>query len=208
MAIVTCKVCEHDWAASAQPWCPRCLLATWLANPNLLTAKHDPGRLDRVHHEYRSVLTEEVARSLDVFLADAVQNGTWYFNTEYEKFNHVTRLPLQQKPGAGVRSGATGRERRLEDLVVADADRDPHVFADDRAETRRKIARGIYLPLDACSRAGCDNLRHPRFRECAVHVDPPRATPGFPACAGGDRREQDGARALRLATPRDRRTAP
>jgi len=180
MAIVTCTACEKDWAASAQPCCPQCLLAAWLASPNLLTEKHDPARLGRVHHEYRSILTEEVVQNLDVFLADAVQNGTWYYNTEYEKFNHVTRLPLQQKPGAGVASGATQLQRRLEDLVVADADRDPHVFADDREETRRKIARGVYLPLGACSRANCDNLRHPGFRECAVHVDPPRAIPGFP----------------------------
>jgi hypothetical protein len=179
MAIVTCTICEQDWAASAQPCCPRCLLTAWLASPTLITEKHDPAHLERVHHEYRSILTEEVAGNLGAFLADAVQNGTWYYNTEYERYNHVTRMPLQRKPGAGVGSGATRLQRRLEDLVVADADGAPHVFADDRNETRRKIARGIYLPLDACARANCDNVSQPGFRECAVHVDPPRAVPGF-----------------------------
>jgi len=182
MAIVTCKTCEMDWAANARPCCPHCLLRAWLASPNLITDKHDPAKLDEVHHEYRSILTEEVAENLRAFLAEAVENGTWYYNTEYEKFNHVTRLPLQRKPGSGVSSGATQLHRRLEDLVVADADRDPHVFADDREETRRKISGGIYLPLDACARANCDNLSQPGFRECAIHSDPPRATPGFAGC--------------------------
>jgi len=164
-----------EWAANVRPCCPSCLVSAWLASPNLITEKHHPTKLEMVHGEYRSVLTQEVVENLRAVLEDAVDGGTWYFNTEYEKFNHVTRLPLQQKPGSGVGAGRSSPERRLEDLVVADADCDPHVFADDRAETRRKIAAGIYRPLEACRRADCDNLSRPRFRECAVHVDPPLA---------------------------------
>ena len=72
--------------------------------------------------------------------------------------------------------GLLGFTLSLDDLVIADADQDPHLFVDDRDETRRKIESGIYRPLETCSRAKCDNVTQPRFRECAIHVDPPLAT--------------------------------
>jgi hypothetical protein len=147
-----------------------------LASPNLITPKHDPQNTWQAHDEYRSVVTDDVIDDLRAVLEDAVASGTWYYNTEYEKFNHVTRLPLQQKPGSGFRSGNVHPDRRLDDLVVADADQDPHLFADDSNETRRKIERGIYQPLETCSRAKCDNLCRPRFRKCVIHAEPPLAT--------------------------------
>lgn len=176
MSLVTCRKCEMEWAASVRPCCPACLVSTWLASPNLITDKHHPVQLSLAHDEYRSVVTEDVVTNLRAFLEDAVARGTWYYNTEYEKFNHVTRLPLQQKPGSGVSAGKIHPDRRLDDLVIADADHDPHVFVDDRNETRRKIESGVYRPLETCSRAKCDNVTRPRFRECAIHVDPPLAT--------------------------------
>jgi hypothetical protein len=175
LSIVECRVCHGEWAATIRPCCPSCLLAAWLASPNLVTEKHHPDGASRIHEDYRSVVSEDLIANLRVVLADAVMSGTWYFNTEYEKFNHVTRMPLQRKPGSGLRAGQANPDRRLEDLVVADADQDPHVFADDSNETRRKIATGIYRPLEACSRAKCDNLSPPRQRYCAIHLDPPRA---------------------------------
>ncbi len=51
--------------------------------------------------------------NLRAFLADAVESGTWYYHAEYEKYNHVTRLPLEQKPGAGVSSGNSQPDRHL-----------------------------------------------------------------------------------------------
>ena len=141
----------------------------------IITDKHHPVELSRAHDEYRSVVTEDVVENLRAFLEDAVVSGTWYYNTEYEKFNHVTRLPLQQKPGSGVSAGRVHPDRRLDDLVIADADQDPHVFVDDRNETRRKIESGVYRPLETCGRAKCDNVTQPRFRECAIHVNPPLA---------------------------------
>jgi hypothetical protein len=176
VSIVTCRKCGAEWAASVQPCCPVCLVATWLASPNLITDKHHPVKLSLVHDEYRSVVTEDVVANLRAFLEAAAASGTWYYNTEYEKFNHVTRLPLEQKPGSGVGAGKIHPDRRLDDLVIADADRDPHVFVDDRNETRRKIESGVYRPLEACSREKCDNVTQPRSRECAIHADPPLAT--------------------------------
>jgi hypothetical protein len=173
---VTCRKCGTEWAATGRPCCPTCLVSTWLASPNLISEKHDPQNAWRARDEYRSIVADDVIENLRAFLEDAAARGTWYYNTECEKFNHVTRLPLQQKPGSGMNSGSVHPNRRLDDLVIADADQDPHVFADDRNETRRKIATGIYRPLDTCSRVKCDNLTRPRFRKCAIHTDPPLAT--------------------------------
>lgn len=177
--MLRCCVCDTHWAASVRPCCPTCLVAGWLASPNLLTGKHHPESLGEVHDQYRSIVTETVAENLREFLVAAVAEGTWYYNTEYEKFNHVTRLPLDHKPGSGVAAGKSQPERRLEDLVIADADRDPHIFANDREETRRRIAAGIYRRLVTCSRPDCDNLTPPRSRECALHSAPPLATAGL-----------------------------
>ena len=176
MSLVTCRKCETQWAASVRPCCPACLVSMWLASPNLITDKHHPVKLSAAQDEYRSVVTEDVVANLRAFLEDAVAMGTWYYNTEYQKFNHVTRLPLQKKPGSGVRAGKVQPDRLLDDLVIADADRDPHLFVDDRNETRRKIESGIYRPLETCSREKCDNVTRPGYRECAIHVDPPLAT--------------------------------
>ena len=171
MSIVSCTTCATEWAATTRPWCPTCLLARWLASPNLITAKHAPENANEVHEAYRSFVADEVVRDLGAFLADAVERGTWYYNAEYEKYNHVTRLPLQQKPGSGVRPGNMQPDRRLDDFVVADADSDPHIFVDDQNETRRKLATGIYRPLAVCSRSKCDNLSQPGVRKCVLHAD-------------------------------------
>jgi len=176
VSLVTCRKCGTKWAATGRPCCPACLVAAWLSSPNLITEKHDPQNSWQAHDEYRSVVSSDVVENLRAYLEDAVVNGTWYYNTEYEKFNHVTRLPLQRKPGSGMSSGNLQPDRHLDDFVIADADRDPHLFADDRNETRRKIESGIYRLLETCSRARCDNLSQPRFRECAIHADPPLAT--------------------------------
>jgi len=175
VSIVKCRTCETEWAATVRPYCPTCLLTAWLSSPNLITEKHDPQNTSHVRDEYRSVVSDEVIENLRAFLEDAVASGTWYYNTEYEKFNHVTRLPLQRKPGAGLSSGNRHPDRHLDDFVVADADQDPHLFADDKNETRRKITSGVYQPLETCSHARCDNLTQPRLRRCAIHTDPPLA---------------------------------
>lgn len=175
MSVLTCRTCETDWAASIRPCCPVCLVSSWLASPHLLTEKHHPDHAARPHDEYRSVVTVDVAENLRDFLHAAVVDGTWYFNTEFEKYNHITRLPLDQKPGAGIDAGMVQPNRHLEDLVIADADCDPHLFADDREETRRKIATGIYVHLEKCVEIDCDNLGQPRSRSCASHTDPPLA---------------------------------
>ena len=180
MSIVVCHTCSTEWAATARPWCPTCLLAKWTSSPNLITEKHAPENATAIREDYRSVVSEEVVNNLRAFLADAVASGTWYYNTEYQKYNHVTRLPLEQKPGAGVSSGNSQPDRHLDDFVVADADFDPHLFVDDRNETRRKLTTGIYRPLHACSRAKCDNLSQPRVRKCVLHADPPIATKSQP----------------------------
>jgi len=173
--VVVCRTCSTEWAATVRPWCPACLLAKWTTSPNLITHKHAPENASAVHDEYRSFVSEEVAQNLPAFLSDAVVSGTWYYHLEYEKYNHVTRLPLEQKPGAGVSSGNARPDRHLDDFVIADADFDPHVFVDDRRETRRKLTTGVYRPLETCSRAKCDNLSQPRARKCVLHAAPPLA---------------------------------
>ena len=180
MSIVVCRTCGTEWAATVRPWCPTCLMAKWSTSPNLITEKHSPENTAAVHEGYRSVVSDAVVRDLHAFLTDAVASGTWYYNAEYEKYNHVTRLQLEQKPGAGVSSGNAHPDRHLDDFVIADADFDPHVFVDDSSETRRKLATGVYRPLEACSRAKCDNLSQPRVGKCVIHADPPLATKSRP----------------------------
>jgi len=175
VSVVRCRRCDTPWSATVQPLCPSCLLESWLACPNLVTSKHHPDSRVAAREDYRSVLAPEVLADLRTVLEAAAYEGTWYFNTAYEKFNHVTRRPLDRNPGAGLRAGNTNPDRQLEDLVVADADRDPHVFADDRAETRRQVTAGIYVPLETCSRSKCDNLRAPGEPKCALHTTPPLA---------------------------------
>jgi hypothetical protein len=175
LSVVVCRTCSTEWAATVRPWCPNCLLEKWAASPNLITEKHAPETARETRDDYRSVVSKDVVRNLRAFLSDAVTSGTWYFHAEFEKYNHVTRLPRGQKPGSGVSSGNARPDRRLDDFVIADADFDPHIFVDDRDETRRKLTTGIYRPLESCSRAKCDNLSQPRVRKCVIHADPPLA---------------------------------
>ena len=65
----------------------------------------------------------------------------------------------------------------LDGLVVADALNAPHVYAVDIVRFQADINAGEYLPLMACSQAGCFLLRFPEHDHCAVHAAPPRATP-------------------------------
>jgi len=175
VSIVACSSCATEWAASLRPCCPACMVSGWLRSPNLLAPKHDPRDLGSKHHEYRSILSVDVVDDLSRFLHAAAEEGTWYYHTEYEAFNHVTHMPLDQKPGSAVGAGRAQPSQRLEDMVVADADRDPHVFADSRDATRRKIAAGVYRQLVPCSRSDCDNVAQPRSRKCALHTTPPLA---------------------------------
>jgi hypothetical protein len=177
---VTCNACSTEWAAAVRPCCPSCLVNGWLSRSDLVTGKHDPRNMGAVQGGYRSVLRDVVVRDLRGFLHAAVESGTWYYHTEHEAYNHVTHMPLDQKPGFAVGAGQDRTSRHLEDLVIADADRAPHVFADGRDATRRKLVTGVYRPLETCARRGCDNLAQPRGRTCAIHADPPLARPRRP----------------------------
>jgi len=197
VSLVACRACGTEWAATVRPCCPTCLLDRWLASPDLISDKHHPENASEVHPDYRSMVSDELVANLRAVLAEAAMHGTWYYNTEYEKYNHITHLPLQLKPGVGQSAGNARPDRFLEDLVVADADQDPHLFADGHERTRYKLAAGIYRPLPTCARARCDNLSPPRSRRCVVHVDPPLAV--LPAVVG--RSVRPGAR--RSANRRD-----
>jgi hypothetical protein len=173
--IVECRVCHTAWAATCRPVCPACLVGAWLESPRLVNDKHHPLTAGQVHADYRSVLSDALVANLPAVLEDAALHGEWYFHTVHEKYNHVTHLPLRLKTGTSFHAGKAGPERFLEDLVVADADCDPHLFADDREQTRRKVASGIYRPLPVCGRARCDNVAAPRADRCVLHVRPAAA---------------------------------
>ena len=114
-----CKECGGSWDSAQQPCCPGCLVAQWMATDNFIRPKHDPAQLPGRGERYRSVLTQDFVARLRSYLEHAAVHGTWYFDTFYEMYVHLTPSPLGRSPGVGIPAGASMPEHALDALLIA-----------------------------------------------------------------------------------------
>jgi hypothetical protein len=165
-----CQRCSGCWNASLLPLCPACLAERWSAREDFITPKHHPDGLRSATDSYRSVVTQRFVDAKDRFIAYAARHGRWYFDTHYQHYVHFTPEPLGQVPGVGVPAGSTMPEHALDSMMIADANRDAHVFAVKREIAEAQIRVGEFVELEPCVQPGCDKLRLPELDVCAVHA--------------------------------------
>jgi hypothetical protein len=170
-----CPTCLDEWDATRVVCCPSCLAKRWLATPNLIREKHDPGELGTRSTEYRSVVTSRLIDDLALVLIDAATNGAWFYDTHYRMLVHVTPTPLGRAPGAGIPAGQREPDHALDCLFIAEADsaEQSHVFAVDGARHQAQVRAGAFEPLGGCDASACVNLEIPLRSRCSAHLDPP-----------------------------------
>jgi hypothetical protein len=180
MSTAACATCTHEWNASISPLCVRCERERLIAAPNLISEKHDPRFPPLVGSAYRSYLSHDFLENTDQFIEYTTENGSWFYSTVHETWNHFTPSPLGRIPGVGIHAGNPLPDHTLDSLLVADALTDPHAYAVEEVRIRQQIRDGRFFPLAHCLRNGCGNLCVPGKDACAVHSDPPLAFPVEP----------------------------
>jgi hypothetical protein len=167
----TCGTCRREFDGGVQAWCPACLAGRWLAVPNLVRPKHDPGAAAEALDSYRSIITPHMKTMLSEVLTDAAARGRWFWDRDYQMWVHVTERPLGRAPGVGIPAGREEADHALDCLFIAEADSavEAHVFAVDGERHEAQIRAGVFEPLGTCSHPGCENLRRPGQARCALH---------------------------------------
>ncbi len=177
MSFALCATCTHQWNASFSPLCVQCECQRLTAAPNLISDKHDPRLLPLVASFYRSCLSHDFVDNANQFIEYATVSGSWFYSTVHDTWNHFTPEPLGRIPGSGIHAGDPMPDHPLDGLLFADALADPHAYAVDEARVRRQIHDGELVPLSRCPREDCDNLCVPGADACALHSNPPLASP-------------------------------
>ena len=174
MSIARCADCENQWDASLSPLCSRCEHQRLVAAPNLISDKHDPRLLPLVGPSYRSCLSHEFVYNVDEFVKYATVNGSWFYNTAHDTWNHFTPEPLGRIPGSGIHAGDPTPDHALDGLLFANVLADPHAYAVDQVRVRQQVLEDELVPLQRCH-GDCNNLCIPGEAACVVHTVPPRA---------------------------------
>jgi hypothetical protein len=171
-ASVLCRVCGVEWSPESTPLCPTCLASRWLSTPNLIREKHDPRELGGRLETYRSVVTPRVLLEIRPVLEFAAVHGTWFLDTFYEMFVHVTPQPLGRNAGVGIPAGQREPEHALDCLFIAEADsaETAHVFAVNGERHAAQVRAGVFVPLGSC--ADCSNHAPPGRDRCILHAPP------------------------------------
>ncbi len=172
MSRVGCNQCGEEFDAALTPVCPACLVTAWLASKAFVRPKHDPRLLPLAWESYRSVLSPNLVEDPRPHLEFAARAGSWYRDTYYEMFVHVTHEPLGLSPGAGIPEGRTTAEHSLDSLLIAEANSksEAHAFAVSRDQFEAQIRAAEFVPLTACSLKRCDNLSAPGETRCTSHA--------------------------------------
>lgn len=172
MSQVGCNRCNREFDAAKTPVCPACLVAAWLASQSFVRPKHDPRLLPLVWESYRSVLSPNLVENPRPHLEFAARAGSWYRDTFYEMFVHVTHEPMGLAPGAGIPEGKTTPEHSLDSLLIAEANSqtEAHAFAVSRVQFEAQIRSAEFVPLSICPASSCDNLIAPGETRCTWHT--------------------------------------
>jgi len=172
MSEIDCVRCAGRFDVGRHPVCPACLVDAWLATEGFVREKHDPRRLPMAWQGYRSVLNPNLVAAPRPHLEYAAANGTWYRDTFYEMFVHITHEPLGLHPGSGIPEGETQPDHGLDSLLVAEANSttEAHAFAVAREQFEAQIQAGEFVPLSACVQSGCTYPGVPGLDHCALHV--------------------------------------
>ncbi|MBW2274590.1 MAG: hypothetical protein JRG96_15080 [Deltaproteobacteria bacterium] len=180
MSSVTCQGCSASWDAALVPCCPRCLVAAWMATERFVRPKHDPAELPGRSERYRSVLTQDFVARQHSYLEYAATHGTWYYDTFYEMYVHLTPSPLGRSPGVGIPPGKVMPEHALDSLLIVEADSasEAHAFAVDATQHAAQVQAGEFEELNGCAAPGCDNLSVPGGAHCVTHTT--HEAPGGP----------------------------
>jgi hypothetical protein len=171
MSSAICKECGGGWEASLQPGCPGCLAEKWLTTENFIRPKHDPAELPGRSERYRSVLTHDFIARRRSYLEHAAAHGTWYYDTFYEIYVHLTPSPLGRSPGVGIPAGSTMPDHALDSLLIVEANsaREAHAFAVDGARHAAQVKAGEFEELGVCPFPTCENLPVPGRSHCVNH---------------------------------------
>jgi hypothetical protein len=151
--------------------CPTCLATAWLESEAFVRPKHDPRLLPLAWEGYRSVLSPNLVRDARPHLEFAARTGSWYRDTHYEMFVHMTHEPMGLAPGSGIPDGKTAPEHSLDSLLIAEADskREAHAFAVSRDQFEAQVRAAEFVPLGRCPVNDCDNLIAPGGAQCLQH---------------------------------------
>ncbi len=172
MSEVGCDLCGGCFDAARLPVCPACLVGAWLSSEAFVRPKHDPRLLPLVWPGYRSVLSPNFVTTPHPHLEFAARSGTWYHDTYYEMFVHMTYEPLGLHPGSGIPEGKTEPEHSLDSLLIAEANSksEAHAFAVSRAQFEAQTRAGEFVPLAPCAFDACENLSVPDLPRCVLHA--------------------------------------
>ncbi|MFT5441206.1 MAG: hypothetical protein ACI8W3_000246 [Myxococcota bacterium] len=172
MSDVQCNQCNDVFDGKALPACPACLAAAWLATENFVRPKHDPRLLPLAWEGYRSVLNPALVNTPREHLAYAAQHGTWFRDTYYDMFVHMTFEPLGRAPGSGIPEGKVSPEHSLDALLIVEANSavEAHGFAVARTQFDAQIKAGEFEPLTPCRQPACDNIASPGHPTCGTHL--------------------------------------
>lgn len=175
MTLVTCKTCLTVWNAEIQADCPKCKVQSWLNNPNLIAAKHDPNNLPSAYPAFRSVISPDIMTNLNDNLEFAACSGTAFYSQHHRKYCQVVTMPSGVNAGSAIPSGNMMPTTELDSLVIADSTGKSHLFADNEHNLLNQIQQGKLQQLSRCITHGCSNLSIPNNNKCAKHITPPLA---------------------------------
>ncbi len=172
MSTADCKRCGASRDAARTPCCPHCLVEGWMATERFVRPKHDPAELPGRSDRYRSVLTQDFVAQRRSYLEYAATHGTWYYDTFYEMYVHLTPSPLGRSPGVGIPPGEPMPAHALDALLVveADSESEAHAFAVDTEHHAAQVKAGEFEALPGCPAPGCDNLAVPGGSHCVNHA--------------------------------------
>jgi hypothetical protein len=142
-----------------------------MATEHFIRPKHDPAELPGRSDRYRSVLTQDFITQRRSYLEHAAAHGTWYYDTFYEMYVHLTPSPLGRAPGVGIPPGKPMPEHALDALLIVEANSasEAHAFAVDSARHAAQVTAGEFEELGSCPVPGCDNLAVPGATHCVNH---------------------------------------
>jgi hypothetical protein len=171
MSQVGCEQCGESFEAAKTPVCPACLATAWLETEAFFRPKHDPRLLPLAWEGYRSVLSPNLVRDARPHLEFAARMGSWYRDTHYEMFVHMTHEPMGLAPGSGIPEGRTTPEHSLDTLLIAEADSksEAHAFAVSRDQFEAQVRAAEFVPIEQCPVNHCDNLIAPGGAQCLLH---------------------------------------
>jgi len=131
------------------------LIAQWdqaAATGSLLTAKHDPNNLSITWDSYRSVISNDLSSSLQIFIKSGDYKINQFHDSRYPKNSgYYELIPNSNStfsiPGSGVPSGSVTPTEALDRLVLVCGPKQGwHAYAETSSFISGSVASGRLSP--------------------------------------------------------------